>query len=76
MVDKDQKKTSVLLEKEARHGKGIKVLTYNFFIRPPPINTDGDDYKDERLSYFTKEYLDKFDVICFQECFNVFSDRK
>ena len=65
-----------MLNKEARHRKGIKVLTYNFFIRPPPINTDGDDYKNERLNYFTKEYLDKFDIICFQECFNVFSDRK
>ncbi|EGR30881.1 hypothetical protein IMG5_121790 [Ichthyophthirius multifiliis] len=28
----------------------IKVLTYNIFIRPPPIKTNEDDFKDERLT--------------------------
>ena len=27
----------------------IRLLTYNFFCRPPPINTNKDDYKDSRL---------------------------
>ena len=27
----------------------VKLLTYNFFLRPPPIKTNEDDYKEERL---------------------------
>jgi len=53
----------------------VNVLSYNLFIRPPFINNNGDDYKDERM----KEFLDliqSYDVICLQEMFNVYSSRR
>ena len=53
----------------------IKLLTYNFFSRPPPVNTNGTDYKDQRLNDFV-ELLPYFDIICFQEVFTTFNDRK
>ena len=53
----------------------IKLLTYNFFLRPPPIKTNEDDYKDERLNDF-KDYMKDFDIICMQEVFGSFSGRK
>ena len=53
----------------------IKLLTYNFFLRPPPIKTNSDDYKEERLIDFF-EYLPDYDIICFQEIFGAFHDRK
>ena len=53
----------------------IKLLTYNFFLRPPPIKTNSDDYKEERLNDFF-DYLPDYDIICFQEIFGAFHDRK
>ena len=53
----------------------VKILTYNFFSRPPPVNTNGNDYKDSRLNDFL-ELLPDFDIICFQEVFTTFNDRK
>jgi endonuclease/exonuclease/phosphatase family metal-dependent hydrolase len=53
----------------------IHLLTYNFFCRPPPVNTNKDDYKDSRLNDFV-ELLPKFDIICFQELFTTLNDRK
>ena len=53
----------------------VRLLSYNFFARPPPVNTNGTDYKDERLKDFI-EYLPDFDIICFQEMFTTFNDRK
>lgn len=55
--------------------KCVKLLTYNFFLRPPPVKTNKDDYKDERLEEF-KNYMEDFDIICFQEVFGSFSNRK
>ena len=53
----------------------VKILTYNFFSRPPPVNTNGNDYKDSRLNDFI-EFLPDFDIICLQEIFTTFNDRK
>ena len=53
----------------------IRLLTYNFFCRPPPVNTNKDDYKDSRLQDFL-EKLNNFDIICFQELFTTLNDRK
>lgn len=53
----------------------INLLSYNLFIRPPMINNNGDDYKDERLTEFLKE-LHKYDIICLQEMFGVYSRRR
>lgn len=53
----------------------VKLLTYNFFLRPPPIKTNEDDYKEERLNDFVSFFPD-FDIICFQEMFGSFHNRK
>ena len=53
----------------------VRILSYNFFSRPPPVNTNGTDYKDSRLKDFLY-FLHDFDIICFQEVFTTFNDRK
>ena len=30
----------------------VKIITYNFFSQPTPVNTNVNDYKDERLNDF------------------------
>jgi hypothetical protein len=53
----------------------IKILTYNIFLRPPPIKNNKSDYKDQRLECFIK-HLQRFDIICLQECFGLLNKRK
>jgi hypothetical protein len=53
----------------------IKLLTYNIFLRPPPVKNNENDYKNERLADFLKS-LEHFDIICLQECFGAFNNRK
>ena len=53
----------------------IRLLTYNFFCRPPPVNSNNGDYKDARLNDFL-EQLQNFDIICFQELFTTLNNRK
>ena len=48
----------------------LRLLTYNLFLRPLGIIDGETDYKDERLQKFIENYLDKYDVICFQEVFS------
>lgn len=55
--------------------QGIKLLTYNFFLRPPPVKTNKDDYKEERLNDFKDRFKD-FDIICLQEMYGLFNIRK
>ena len=44
-------------------------------MRPPGISDRNGDYKDERLAKF-KELLVDYDVVCLQECFGSFSNRR
>ena len=53
----------------------IRLLTYNFFCRPPPVHSNKGDFKDARLNDFI-EQLSSFDIICFQELFTTLNDRK
>ena len=53
----------------------LKILTYNIILRPPLINTNSDDCKDQRMEHFMK-IMDEFDVICLQEIFGSFNTRK
>jgi endonuclease/exonuclease/phosphatase family metal-dependent hydrolase len=55
--------------------KNIKLMTYNIFLRPPPIKNNENDWKDERLEDFCK-LLHEFDIICLQEMFGAFNSRK
>lgn len=52
----------------------IKILTYNFFLRPL-VNTNESDFKLERVLDFINE-LENFDIICFQEVFGFMNNRK
>ncbi|KAJ3091744.1 Apoptosis-inducing factor 2 [Quaeritorhiza haematococci] len=51
----------------------IRLLTYNFFLRPPLI---GFDHKSSRLHHFITTQLPHYDVIAFQEVFAAGSNRQ
>lgn len=63
-----------------KHGEtvfnNIRVLTYNFFLRPPGIKNNKNDYKNTRLKHFIKTELNNWDIIAFQECFGSYSSRR
>jgi len=44
-------------------------------MRPPGINNNGDDYKNERFREI-REHILPFDIVCFQELFSRFNSRK
>lgn len=54
----------------------IRVLTYNLYLRPPLINSNGNDWKDERLDLFIARVLPQYDVIALQEVFALGSSRQ
>lgn len=54
----------------------VKVLTFNIFLRPPPVKTNESDYKDDRLKEFIQKEMKNFDILCFQEIFGSFNYRK
>lgn len=53
----------------------IKLLTYNVFLRPPPIKTNEDDFKNERLNDIF-DRIGHYDIVCFQEMFQTATFRK
>ena len=53
----------------------LKILTYNIFIRPPPVKNNENDWKDERIADFIK-HLEYYDIVCLQELFGSISNRK
>lgn len=55
--------------------ENIRVLTYNIFLRPPPVKNNENDWKDERLEDFIK-LLHNYDVVCLQEAFGSYNSRK
>ena len=55
--------------------KNIRILSYNIFLRPPPIKNNEDDYKNERLANFI-HCLEDYDVVCLQEMFGSYNFRK
>ncbi|KAI9592426.1 Endonuclease/exonuclease/phosphatase [Syncephalis fuscata] len=58
------------------HPGQVRLAQYNFFMRPPGINSNGNDYKTERLAYFIENELSQFDIIAFQEMFAFGSERR
>ena len=55
--------------------KKIKIMSFNFFLK---CFFDCDNYynfdcKQERFNYFINNYLDNYDIICFQEVYGTFS---
>ncbi|KAJ3394833.1 hypothetical protein HDU92_006499 [Lobulomyces angularis] len=54
-----------------------RILSLNFFLRPPPIRTYWiSNHKEARLKLFTETVLDNFDVILLQETFKTGSSRQ
>ncbi|KAI9221428.1 Endonuclease/exonuclease/phosphatase [Blastocladiella britannica] len=53
----------------------VRLLTYNFFLRPPFISDYKGDSKDERLSLFISDILPRYDVLVMQETFSGYSSR-
>jgi len=53
----------------------INILTYNIFLRPPPVKNNENDHKDARLKEFIK-LLSEYDIICLQEMFGFLNKRK
>ena len=53
----------------------VRILSYNFFLRPYFVKTNADDYKQERLDEFAT-IMGRYDIICFQEAFDNFSHRQ
>jgi hypothetical protein len=55
--------------------KKIKIMSFNFFLK---CFFDCDNYynfdcKQERFNYFINNYLENYDIICFQEVYGTFS---
>ena len=55
--------------------KTVRLLTYNMYMRPPPVKTNESDFKDARLEEFAKK-LEDFDIVCNQEVFSTLNSRK
>ena len=53
----------------------VRVLTYNFFLRPPLVKTNDHDHKDSRLEYFLQNVLPNYDIVAFQEVFSFMNGR-
>ena len=53
----------------------IRLLSYNIFLRPPPIKNNASDHKDARCLEFLK-HINNYDIICLQEIFGFLNKRK
>ncbi|ORZ39539.1 hypothetical protein BCR44DRAFT_29844 [Catenaria anguillulae PL171] len=53
----------------------VRILTYNFFLRPPFISDYNGDSKEERLTSFISTVLPRYDIIALQETFSGYSSR-
>jgi len=49
--------------------KTIRMFTINMLLRPPFINYNGDDFKNERLDLFIHHVLVHYDIVAVQEVF-------
>lgn len=53
----------------------LKILSYNVFLRPPPVKNNNSDYKDDRCEEFLK-HIHNYDILCLQEIFGFLNKRK
>ena len=52
----------------------VRLLSYNIFLRPYFVHSNGNDYKSERLQLFA-DRMPEYDIICLQEVFDNFTHR-
>lgn len=69
-IDRNHVDSKSILNREK-----IRVLTYNIFLRPPPVKNNDNDWKDERMVDFIK-HLENYDIICLQEMFGSLTSRR
>lgn len=50
-------------------------MTINMLLRPPFINYNGDDYKNERLELLINHVLPHYDIVALQEVFWFWNSR-
>ena len=62
------------VQQEVRR-REVKILSYNIFLRPPPVKNNKSDHKNDRVHEFSK-ILHDFDIICLQEMFGFLNRRK
>jgi len=43
----------------------IKILSYNIFLRPPPVHDKLSDYKDEVNKYFIFNYINNIYILLY-----------
>jgi endonuclease/exonuclease/phosphatase family metal-dependent hydrolase len=55
--------------KPREDGRDIRMMTINMLLRPPFINYNGDDYKNERLDLLVRHVLPHYDIVALQEVF-------
>jgi hypothetical protein len=56
--------------------QSIRLLTFNFYLRPWPIHENYSDFKNPRIKKFAKHFMGNYDVIAFQEVFTRFWKRQ
>jgi len=54
----------------------IRILSYNIFLRPPPVHDKLSDYKDERVKLIGEQVIPNYDIIAFEEAFGSLNKRR
>lgn len=54
----------------------VRVLNLNIFLRTPLVKNNASDYKDARTLYFSNNFMENYDIICFQEVFAALNSRR
>ena len=71
----NKKENKVVNNVNTTNSNKVRILTYNIFMRPPPIHSFESDFKEDRIKLICRQLFDNFDVIAFQECFSFGSTR-
>ncbi|ORX87660.1 hypothetical protein BCR32DRAFT_274268 [Anaeromyces robustus] len=56
--------------------ENIRILSYNVFLRPPPVHDKLSDYKEERVKLIGDTVVPNYDIIAFEEAFGSLNKRR
>jgi len=56
--------------------ENVRILSYNLYLRPPPIHDDWSDYKNKRVELIGDNVIPNYDIIAFEEAFGSLNFRK
>jgi len=54
----------------------IRIISYNIFLRPPPVHDKLSDYKEERVKLIGEQVIPNYDIIAFEEAFGSLNSRR